>query len=313
MFNYTKYISLICLSFCLSAFGKNIVVLTSLPLSQIKVTGDLNQIIRKKLSTFSDYNLILKNQADQDDLYQALNDPDTLALFWLSHGAFKTIGNSSSPIKASSLLLDYNNDNVAEVFNKIHPNIQFIGIIGCNSAQILDEHISLRPSLGSYIPTKKVIATFGMRKSIRKFKKHYKKTKYEFIDENILASGFQIRITRENRIDGKSLKVFSGKEFIGILPKVKAGFFQDKTFYIPKSLNQKSKMKIIFKSGQSAFDGTDYLGFISIDHNSKELWKLFAKRDGTPFGTNERIFLFKTELSELSLPRDYILFNTSKY
>jgi hypothetical protein len=311
MLNFIKYIlfSGLILSFQVSA--KNVVVLTSLPTNQINTTKSLDKIINSKLSNFSSYKLIVKHEADQEDLYNYLNDGNTVALFWLSHGGFKKIGANSSTIKPAALLLDYNKDNVAKIFQRVHPNIQFLGVIGCNSAQILEPHLKQRSKLGSYIPTRKIIATWAMKKAIRKFKKHYKKTKYDFLIKPVLDSGYRVRIVRESVGSNKSLKVFAGKELVGLIPKSAKGEFQDYSLYIPSAENQKRKMKITFESGQSAFDTRDNFGIISISHEDRNYWKLFAKRDGTPFGTNERIYLFKPKQEHLGLLETYTLFNTN--
>ncbi len=288
--------------------AKNIVVLTSLPGSQLKTTKRLNKIIKRKLSHFSNLNLIVVNRGDQEVLHNYLNDPETVALFWLSHGGYKTLRSNDLGMMPSALLLDFNGDNVSKVFQKIHPNIKFLGIIGCNSSQILSPYLSMNKEVGSYIPTKKVVATWAMRKAIRKFKKHYSQNNYESITRPIEKKGYEITIKRISKTASKSLKVFAGKEFIGIIPKSKKNEFQEKIFFIPAVKMQKRKMKITFESGQSAFDATDNFGDISLMHNQATFWKLFSKRDGTPFGTNERIYLFKSDISQLIEAENYILY-----
>lgn len=311
MIKYNFLIVIILLGTSFSIFGKNIVVLTSLPKSQYKTVKKLNKIALRKLGKESQFDLIIKKQADQEDLYRYLNDPETVALFWISHGAFTRVSASSrSSIRPSAHLLDYKKDNIAKIFQKIHPNIKFLGIIGCNSAQIIKNNSNIRKDLETYIPTKKVIATWAMRKAIRKFAKYSKRSQFQFINEDRVKRGYKVTVSRYSTNEGaKSLKVFVGKKLVGLMPKSKPYEKQRKTFFIPVENTKKSMLKILFETGQSAFDKTDHFGEISLYHNNKEYWELFAKRDGTPFGTNERIFLYKADITELTDPVDYVFYS----
>jgi len=299
-------ISLVALIWVNISFAKNIVVLTSLPTKDIRAIKKITKIAKKKLANFRDYKLVLKNYANQDDLYKELNDPNTFALFWVSHGAYVKNQNENQSMGASPLLLDYQKDNIASVFKLIHPNIKFLGIIGCNSAQILENEVFKSLETAAYLPAKKVIATWGFRRAIRKFRRHISSHYFNYIDSPIEKIGHRILITRKVVKDSKSLKVFAGKSLIGLLPKLSANMTQTKEFYIPID----SSLKIKISSGQSAFDSTDNFGNISIHYNNHQtLWKLFAKPNGEAFGVNERLFLFKGTGQEFDQGEKYIRFN----
>lgn len=293
-----------------SLWAKNIVLLSSLPKEQIRTTNKIKTIFHKKLFGLHDHNLIYINNADQYSLHRYLNDPETMALFWISHGGFIKINHrSGQAIGSSAILYDYNKDNVSKVFQRIHPNIKFISIVGCNSSQILDGIIQSRSDLSSYIPAKKVVATWALRKAIRRFKKNYKREKYNFLEQEVTDLGIKIKIERVAKQNSKSLKVFAGNIFIGILPSLAKSESQVFEYYIPYNNDiNKQNLKIILSSGQSAYDSTDNFGDIHISSSNRYMWKIFAKPSGEPFGVNERIFLFKDEIQNITDIEDYILY-----
>lgn len=293
-----------------SLWAKNIVLLSSLPAKDLNTIYKVENIFKNKLSNLEDHKLIYINEADQEQLYFHLNNPETMALFWISHGGFKKIrGNRSGAIKPAPILFDHKKFNVAKTFQKIHPNIQFISVVGCNSFQILKDTIQKREDLGYYIPTKKVIATWALKKSIRRFKKHYWNNKYNYISEDQTLDGIRIKITRTTKRASESLKVLAGRKLIGIIPKTIAKQTQVFEYYIPfNEVLNKQSLKIVLSSGQNAEDETNNFGEIEITSSDLNMWKLFAKRDGTPFGINERVFLFKDKLENINDVQNYILY-----
>jgi hypothetical protein len=198
-----------------------------------------------------------------------------MAFFWMSHGGFKRIrGNQNSAIKPSAILFDHQKYNVAKAFQTIHPNIKYISIIGCNSAQILEGTLKSREDLGAYVSTKKVITTWALRKAIRKFKKHYWTYKYNYLAEDIYQAGIKIKVNRIVKTDSKSLKFFAGTKLIGIMPKLNANQEQTFEYYIPYSEDLgKHNLKLVSSSGQSAEDETDNFGEMTISSSDKNLWQ----------------------------------------
>lgn len=288
------------------ALAQNIVVLTSLSADEFKTTFRLNKIAKKKLSHFNDLNLIIKNNVDQETLYHYLNSPLTTAVFWISHGAYIKEASNSRTMGAKPMLLDFKKDNIAEIFKLIHPNISYIGVIGCNSSQILNEEQSLSDERMSYLPKRKVIATLGFKRAIRKFKKNYYQIAKPPIRSPIINEGFKIKISRITKNDAKSLKILNGDKLLGLLPKSKAHTLQAVEVYI----KEKKNLKIVLSSGQSAFDSEDNFGKITLSHNgNSSLWKLFAKPNGEAFGVNERIFLFKGDSQDIEQKEEFIEFN----
>lgn len=287
-----------------SIFAKNIVLLSSLPDKDKRATVEIKRQFFKKLYNVAENGneLIYIDKATVHHLDKYLNDPNTMALFWVSHGGYaRAPKKRGTGIGATSVLVDFQKINVAKMFQKVHPNIKFLGILGCNSKQIVGEHLNQRADLGIYMPSYSIVATWSFRVALKKFKRHFWKNKYNYLDKDQTYKGYQFEITRKVEKDSRALMVFAGKKLIGILDPLKANEIQTKEFFIPHYQNIKTyDFKIILKSGLLT-KNTDDFGSISINHYGENFWKLFAKSDGTAFGVNERIYLFKSKIENLEM------------
>ena len=293
--------------------AKNIVFLSSLPKKDQKTTNKLKKLFFKKMYGISQYadgnQLIYHDMADAQILYHYLNDPDTMALFWVGHGGFKKMGKTTgSGIRPAAILLDYEKKNVAKVFQRVHPNIKFLGVIGCNSWQILENVISTRPDLGYYIPSKKVIATWSFRKALKRFRQHFWSQSYKYLEQDSLETAIPITIERSVSQASVPLMIFAGKKIIGVMPAVNVPSIQKQNFFIPyKEGLKKHDLKISISTGHGVAVSSYNFGNIVIGHRGEKLWKLFAKSDGTAFGVTERIFIFQGNLNNIFY-EDYILY-----
>lgn len=297
-----------------SLFAKNIVLLSSLTDKDFKATTEIKRQFYKKLYGIQKHGnqLIYVDKATTDHLYKYLNDSETVALFWVSHGGhIRRSRKNTSGIGATSVLVDFQKVNVAKVFQKVHPNIKYLGILGCNSRQIVSSHLEKRKDLGIYMPSYSVVATWSFRVALRKFKRHYWNNQYNYLQDNVLIDGYPITIKREVSKDSKALMVFAGKKLIGVMDELNAGEIQSNTFYIPYYEGIKRyDFKIIIKSGLLTKNLDDF-GEIEVSYENQKLWKLFAKRDGTPFGVNERIYIFKSNIKDIELEQGVVKYEVS--
>lgn len=303
------FLSLIFISFV--AFSgqsfsvKKIVLLNSVVHDKIKIEKKIERIFRKKFSS-NKYPVEIKviHKADQEDLHRELNNASNSAVFWISHGAFakiKTKGEQALGVRP--MIFDYRGDNVADIFSKINPNIEYVAIIGCNSKGILDYYNNqgFSKNLKTYVADRKVIATFGLRKSIRKFKKHWRNGELKKGNKKGIAKGYFVSVTRSLDIETpresiRSLKVINNKRVIALLPKIEPGSSSTQKIFIPKNTNNtKNKFQLEFSTSQGL--GTSrsnvYIGDIYLESEGVNLWKLFAKSNGDYFGFNSKLFLFK--------------------
>jgi hypothetical protein len=275
-------------------WARNIVLLSSLPENQVKIEKKVDSIMMKEFGSDETYDIVIKHRADQEDLFNSLNDSQTHAVFWLSHGGYTKVGNSKG-VAATPMLLDFQKDNVAKTFQKIHPHVKFVGVIGCNSKQILGDTIEARSDLDYYIPKRKVVAQLALKKAIRHFKRT-EVTRDNSLKEIVEPETLTVKLTR-NTGDGekyKSLKVFLGGKLLTVLPKMDANSKKEFLIDVPKAnYTNRAELKLIFESGQSPHDEIDYFGKLQLNFNEQSPWILFSKPTGEPFGTNERIFVYK--------------------
>lgn len=312
-----RLIYLILLVFSNTLFAKNIVLLTSLPNKDIKFTRDIGARFIQYTKDFyrQGFKIYIVHQADAQKLHSVLNNPQTHAIFWLSHGG---AAKSQSPggMQASASLLDYNGDNVAKVFQRIHPNIKFVGIMGCNSNIIMQGLLPKRDDLHTYFPKGKITAHKALKVSTRTFRYFYHRNTNKNLSAPAIKLGYKVMIHRKTGGEFNSYKpvqVFLGANLLTVLPKMPAN--SERIFKVMIPFQQqytKSDLKFLLTTGQSAFDSNDYFGDIAIQVDNNQVWKLFAKPDGTPFGVNVRIFHDKFGSEFPYAPSRYINFNTEK-
>ena len=262
-----------------------------------------HQVFKKMIKNgFADDEFSITEDVDQFALYQALNDPETQALIWISHGATPRLSRkmkrqSSSPMGMSAQpeLVDYRGDNVAPIFKKYSSSIKYVAVIGCNSQQILDyvdSDLDSDENINTYIPSKKVIAQWAIRKSIRQLSN---------IDLNDVSTAQTydpnqpiLELTRSLPMNApaeliRPLRVMIGSELIGVLPAIQPG--ETKTFYLPVTQSGIKQIKV--ESGQNIMTPIEevYFGELQITLPNKVTMKAFSKSDGTPFGLNFRLYI----------------------
>ena len=76
-------------------------------------------------------------EATAADLKMALRDPQTTALFWVSHASPT---DSVGGLSMQGVIPDHEGANVSSLFKKIHPNVKWVGLIGCYTNTIINEY-----------------------------------------------------------------------------------------------------------------------------------------------------------------------------
>lgn len=310
----------VCLLFLFAsnlALSKDIILLTSLPEKDSVYQKNIEFAFINHTRDFArlGFKIKIMHQVDQELLSQTLTDPNSHAVFWLSHGGAMT-GQSGRGVQASAKLLDYQGDNVAKVFQRIHPNIKFVSILGCNSKLIMQALLPKREDTHYYIPQGKISAKRALKVSTRTFRYFYHRKSNQTIDAPIYSWGYQVQVRRKTASEFpvyKSLQVFAGDKFLGVLPKMSPNSEESFSLYIPYQAHYSAKdLKIMFTTGQSAFDTKNHFGELEIAYQEIFPWRLFAKPNGEPFGVNVRIFHFKSKINILSSPSPFINFHMEK-
>lgn len=227
------------------------------------------------------------HKADQWTLYQALQNPEVHALFWISHGVS---GRRNQTVEGATLLpklLDYRGDNVAPVFSLIAPTIKFISIIGCNSAAILQHYGVNVSNVAHYIPVERRVA---LQRQVPRSIRAYRATDLtrEIPEPTPVESVGTITISREvTSVEGtRSMRVFIGDRLVGLMPNSSSTH----EFNAPAGTN----LKVKIESGQDPSVAQAEFGEFTISSSDiTGQWTLFANAQGVPFGVNHRLYIYR--------------------
>ena len=96
----------------------------------------LTAIFKRRMEPLGlDVNIV--TGAEFSDLRGAMKDPTTAALFWLGHGSATV---NMGGLSAQGVLLDSKGVNVADLFREVHPNVRWVGIVGCHAEGIIQQY-----------------------------------------------------------------------------------------------------------------------------------------------------------------------------
>jgi hypothetical protein len=292
-------------SFQLFAFEipttRNVVLLTSLKHDRINIEYKLERIFRHKLRKYP-FELKVIHSAGITELRNELTNPSNDAVFWVSHGAFNksrdSVGMTQKP-----MLLTHDYKNIAPLFGDVDVGIQYLGIIGCNTKNIINYYHdnSENDNLMSYISKGKTIAQFGLRRALRRFKRAWRRA-YLKESNKEQQDSVSIQITRTaNDHELPALIIENSLGFIDVLPRQAAG--TEMTYNLNFPISSESLVQdfnVLVKTGISPFvtEKSEDFGNIEITYNDERKWKLFAKPSGEAFGNNSRLYIYNGVLED---------------
>ncbi len=310
----------------LATVRPNVVLLSSLDTPKIwyhsnkwKIEKTLNKIFYKRFKK-SGLNIVIKEKVDQETLRTELMNPKNIAVFWVSHAKDEQV--LSGGISSDAAIVDYYGVDVKSHFKNIHPNMKYVGLVGCNAKNLIQKYrdegnYADNKDLEVHSYDKKVDARIGLRKSIRLSAKHIGKLKKRLLATpqvigfktvfeefennkscNIKKSGFKVEITRELKEDSPVVAVKSNDKILHVFAQGKAGDIQKaEVFFQPSSKEiTKNTFKLSVDTNLYSSLTKLYLGDFSFDSSWNGNWKLFAKRDGTPLGVTKNLFRYKAQL-----------------
>ncbi len=303
----------------------NVVLLTSLKTPRIwykpkgwKVDGSLEKIFKKHFHK-SGYNIIIKHEVDFHELRKQLHNPNNIAVFWASHAA--GTGQATSGSNNSGAVLSINGKDVKDLFKSVHPNIRYLGLVGCDAQGILNEiartgHYRYNPNLMTHSFTKKIDARKGLRKSLKAsvpqlgfvkkrlfFLKKKRLFRHDFyargdllnVNKNFRCGkedGLLVKGVRTLTKDSNEVAITNDSGILKILPAGKAGDRQEFQFYLPyHPAFARADLKISVDSLIYFGREYQYLGEFDFDADWGIDWRVFAKPDGTVLGVNRNLYL----------------------
>lgn|GEM_PF-3110642 len=295
--------------------SRKIVLLVGIDFDQLRrerpiaSLGVEDAIDRRFKATFKalPYQLQTIKKARIEDLWRVARAPDTEALFWVSHGGSDQ---SLAPGAGSqAALVDVNQQNILPALADINPGIRWISLIACDSftgwREIVVRH---HPALETTHPGLKVQTFTGKIRLLPSVREAFKTSLPHLANASnpispippkpIQQGGFLFVLERrapslEGQAVAPALVIELDGKILGLMPTARSGEVQSATFLAPTALPPPGKLKLRVDSGISAdsilTEEPPVLGDITpIGLVSR--WKVFAGRDGTPFGVTFRIF-----------------------
>ena len=281
-----KYLCAIFIFIYAQAYTPNVVLISSLETPDIwyrsnswEVEDSLEKIFNSAFEK-TDYNIVVIEKATPSDLRRELLNPDNMAVFWVSHAGLEN--NINSGIVNNGTVIDYYANDVVNLFKEIHPNMRFLGLIGCKAKNTINRfysegHYDDNENLKIHSFEKIVGARSGLKKSIKAsaeklgtLKKVQRKvgpknstvkerTLPEFIDsKNFIQEfsdtkscgskklGHKIIVRRTLNQESTQALLLVDEKIVGYFPEAKVGEVQEIEVYVsPKYA--KSPKKIKFK------------------------------------------------------------------
>jgi hypothetical protein len=311
--------------FSLAALAQtpNVVLLSSVDTPKIwyhkkdwRIEKTLNKIFKNRFKK-SGYNIVIKDRVTQVELRKELNNPNNIAVYWVSHAAGTT--SSTDGIGSNGAIVDFYGKDVKDLFKRVHPNIKHLALVGCNARGIInkfkkDGYYKNNKDLTITSFKKKIDARIGLRKAARKAEDVLGRLKKRFLSYpqivdtqnyiedfytqrscEITVPSFPVKVTRYAKEDTPSVALKGNNDIFAVLPSLKAGESYTTEIYIPVETFNKRKFKLIVDSNIYATSEKQYLGEFELETSWDSSWKLFAKRDGTPLGITSNLYILKGE------------------
>lgn len=245
-------------------------------------------------------NLNIIAEATQEDLHRELSNPENKALFWVSHA---NSFNPDSGLSNENVILDVEGNNVKDLFQKTHPGLRFLGVLGCRTAPIMkglesQGYFQHNPELMVYAREKKINGMKEIRRALEAFEAQKESRPYQCPTIN----AHLIRLTRIVGENGKSLKVMNREKFLGLFPQGLPGSTQILEVYVP-SPKSAHDLKLQIDTDGSSQEERDQI-FIKSDAFLGE-WKIFSDASGRPIGLQQNVYRYQGPIEPLQTPKNY--------
>ena len=226
---------------------------------RIKGPGGLEEVFLKFYSK-SNLKPVFIDHIDAPKLNHILLDESTVGVFLLAHVGIATSSgdHKQTPLViAPTVLQDNDGNNMKDVLEKVHPNIRWLAVLGCNSQVLLDRlGFKSRENFSDGKEKKQVqLIADGVQGFMTHPKKELKKSlerSLNFLPHNseyemraLNPQGRYFRITRHYPIDSRfnahSLKpvmVKMGGQFLTSFPELEFGKSQSKEVYFENPKNR---------------------------------------------------------------------------
>lgn len=254
------------------------------------INKKLKKIFYKKLKG-RNLDLVVTTFTGQEELRRELLNPDNHAVFWVGHA-----GRAES--FATAGMYDDRGFNMKEIFQEVHQNIKYLGLVGCRSRPFIKGLKSsglweLNQHLQFYSRDKKEDARRGLKRAIKKFLKFTPKQANRSLC--LEKEKLEIHISRSSNRELSAARLLRKGELVGVFSKNQT----ETVIYLDSDL-KKRELKLVLESGAANNVSKDKFNLGSLEFNSinPELkWKLFSNREGLPFGHGSNLYRFSGNIN----------------
>lgn len=222
-------------------------------------------------------------QAKQNDLYSVIQDPNTVAIFWIGHGRQFNRGLASPP----GLLVDAEGNDLAPLFQQIHPNTKYIGLIGCESDAVfqaykLRGHYDHLPFLkfGAFHAEDITEPTSGLLRELNQAQKWFSRVPLEMVCKSETAM-MKVQVDRSTDIisvePAPAVRIELRGRVLASMPPLNPGDMQRVTLWIKadelNSANQFIDFEVLSSSVYQRKTGLGQFTFTSVENQDLQ-WRV---------------------------------------
>lgn len=267
---------------------------------------DLENVFKEYFSG-SDYELVVKYKATQDDVYQALHDTSVVGMFWVSHMGYQN---------GLAIINDVWGFDILPAFMETHQNFRFLGLIGCYGKNVIEFMKSNGGLKAPYVKAsgdEGIVYRWGhlLKSQLKEFSRwgHFKS---QNIAEAPLVKNFKIKraLNGPNKIYPAIRLELSNHKVIGTLPAGQPGEIQSSELSLPENYFGDIEIKVGLNGdvlgGNLSNQDISLGGFSIVSSNPIKNWKEFLRPDGNPFGIARTVFRYIGEKPSLPATADTI-------
>tara|TARA_Y100000590_G_scaffold470711_1_gene668306 strand:+ start:157969 stop:158952 length:984 start_codon:yes stop_codon:yes gene_type:complete len=252
------------------------------------INEKLEKLFKRKLKK-ENLELVIIPFVRQTELRNELLNPSNHAVFWVGHA-------NRADSLATAGMYDDRGFNLKEIFQEVHQNIKFLGLVGCRALPFIQGlkekgHWDLNSHLSFYARDKKTDARKGLKRAIKAFLNFKEKPAPVCLEKELLP----ITVRRKSDSKLSAARILRKGVLVGTFEED-----QDEIIiYLPKGL-KKSEYKLTFESGAPNNISPELfnLGRLEFESLNPELsWKLFADREGKPLGFGAHVYRFTGKLN----------------
>jgi hypothetical protein len=288
-----------------------------------------NRLERRFREAFENrgYRLKVVHRADQHALWTALQDPLTVGLFWLGHGAGQSGG---AGLGSEGVLMDAEYLNVLPALQGIHPNLRFLAVVGCKNEAAVEAYFrrwGIRARNPRFVFkgfSGTVDAQAALQSALRVGQGVLNRSvvRRGYSAPCVQEPGWKLRVVRRLSDGYLSLSPESSSEptrpefrrmpalrvelrdrVLGVLPRAWNGARQEAVLSLPlRALGEEPEatdLKLIGNIGQNLWRPDRPLELGRLEFQAPwagALWQLFARPDGSPIGVTHHIYRYRGTL-----------------